>query len=245
MQNISEQLDALLKAGKSKVRVKWSDGRTEIIRIFRGSDSGCVCAFNRRSRRYGYILLTSNILEVSPIISRKTPAQKWENAWQKVIKRLKVSGFWDNLVPDIETALEMGFETLQQARKDYWDISYRTDRDAKIKTYLEKYPALGFLNDKGKQCIKTDIVWHYSEMPKVKKMRFCRGHYNDHHLNNIRQAILKKEKCREFGRYGYDISFEYNPETNRAWYSEEYKDCGNGYYYLALDATHAIYWEKD
>ena len=29
------------------------------------------------------------------------------------------------------------------------------------------------------------------------------------------------------------------------WYSKEFKGCGNGHYYLALDATHTIFVEDD
>jgi hypothetical protein len=30
-----------------------------------------------------------------------------------------------------------------------------------------------------------------------------------------------------------------------ASYSEEYRNCGNGHYYLMFDATHAIFYEDD
>jgi hypothetical protein len=30
-----------------------------------------------------------------------------------------------------------------------------------------------------------------------------------------------------------------------AWYSEEYRGCLNGHYYLMFDATHAIFYEDD
>ena len=48
-----------------------------------------------------------------------------------------------------------------------------------------------------------------------------------------------------FGRSSYDVSFSYDPKLQHAWYSEEYKNCGNGHYYLALDETHALFYEDD
>lgn len=42
----------------------------------------------------------------------------------------------------------------------------------------------------------------------------------------------------------YDISLSLD-EKGRAFYAEEYRNCGNGHYYLALDARHAIHVEDD
>lgn len=84
---------------------------------------------------------------------------------------------------------------------------------------------------------------------KIKKMTFHTGKWNapitQHKLEEIAHAIDTKTEYHTSGRNGYDVSFEYNPETNRAWYSEEYKGCGNGHYYLALNRTHAIFYEND
>ena len=46
---------------------------------------------------------------------------------------------------------------------------------------------------------------------------------------------------------GYDNSVEIaNRDGEKlAWYSEEYRGCGNGHYYLMFDATHAIFYEDD
>ena len=42
----------------------------------------------------------------------------------------------------------------------------------------------------------------------------------------------------------YDISMSINPD-GRAFYSEEYRNCGNGHYFMLLDARHAIHVEDD
>ena len=84
---------------------------------------------------------------------------------------------------------------------------------------------------------------------KIKTMIFHRSRWDNAKTEHIRQNIAKALKnktsyqCR--GSNGYDVSFEYDAEKNKAWYSEEYVGCGNGHYYLALDSTHAIYYEKD
>jgi len=239
--DVQTQAEQLVSAGARKVRITYIDGSTETVRVFKGSGTGEICRFRRRSRRYGYPLNYGRIQNVTAVQSRKSPEKKWKDAWEKVVARLKCSQLWENLIPDIEIALSMGYERLQKAKKEYWEIPYGDDRDTHVKAYLRKYPELE--TEKGEN-IKTDIVWHYSELPKVKKMRFTK-YRNDDVLERIQIAMDRKEKLHLSDQYSYDVSFEYNPETNRAWYSEEFRGCGNGHYFLALDATHAIFWEDD
>ena len=81
---------------------------------------------------------------------------------------------------------------------------------------------------------------------KIVKMRLSRHNdYNNDRLPLITKAMNNKESITLSGRVDYDVSFEYNAEKNKAWYSLEYKNCGNGHYYLALNDTHAIFCEDD
>ncbi len=92
--------------------------------------------------------------------------------------------------------------------------------------------------------VKSSILYTYSQLPKVKKMYF--GKYrNEMVLNVIKSNMEKKTVTHESGKSSYDVSFEYNPEKNKAWYSEEYRGCGNGHYYIALNPTHALFVEDD
>lgn len=240
-----EQAKSLLDAGKSKVKVKYNDGSTEVVRLFIGNNSCAICRFSRRSSRHGYTMNFNDIVAVSAIQTKKTKEQKWRDGWNKVIKRLKASGLWEEIIKDIQIALDMGYETLQAAYKEYWDIPYGVEREVGEAAYLEKYPALACANEDGKKYVNTTIVWNYSKIAKVKKMCFAKGLYNESLLSDIKAKMTSKEKCSIHGRYRYDVTFEYNPEKNHAWYSEEYKDAGNGHYYLALDATHALFAEDD
>ena len=105
--------------------------------------------------------------------------------------------------------------------------------------YAEKYP---FLFDENGY-IDTDYVYDLSD-PKFKSMYF--GYSNKFYKNEIAKALSEKRKY-STGRVvvSYDNSFEYNPEKNKAWYSEEYRGCGNGHYYLALDGNTAVFYEND
>ena len=82
---------------------------------------------------------------------------------------------------------------------------------------------------------------------KVKKMNFQSD--TAKHIKQIRWSI---ENSRNYyiprtSFRSYDISFELKcgaDGSKRAWYSEEYRGCGNGHYYLAINSTHAIYYER-
>lgn len=250
VESIRKKVETLLKGGARKVRVTMYDGSTQTMRIFK-SMQGNICYFARRSSRRGYALPLDQIIDVAPIKSRKSPEQKWRDAWEKVIARLEKSGLWESRIPEIKAALSMGYDRIQKAYQEYWDISYKqNEREASEKAYLAKYPELVKTDEEGKQHIDTSVLWYHHCMPKVKKMRFTptRRWYteeNEHILARIQEKMDRKEKYRTSGRASYDVSFEYNPEINRAWYSEEYKGCGNGHYYIALDATHALFCEDD
>lgn len=92
-----------------------------------------------------------------------------------------------------------------------------------------------------------DFEW--IDRAKIKTMIFHKDRWNNGKTELIRQNIAEALKNKTYyeckGFNGYDVSFEYDPDKNKAWYSEEYVGCGNGHYYLALDSTHAIYYEKD
>lgn len=105
------------------------------------------------------------------------------------------------------------------------------------------------IGDNLESCYLPFRILEQIENPKIKKMCFHKNKYcsniTETKLQEIKEHIRNKEEYRTSGRNGYDVSFSYNPETNKAWYSEEYRNCGNGHYYLALNETHALYWEKD
>ena len=231
-------IEKFLSDGIRKVNVTFSDGNQSTLRVFKSSNN--LCYFHHRSRKWGSRIPLSQIIAVKPITSRKSDAQKWEDGWKKVIVRLEKSGLWEEIKSEIQVAISVGYERMNQAYKDYWS----NDTSRQLDIFLDKYPELVKVNDEGNPYIDTSILWPYSRMPRVKKMCFSK-YDNDQILATIKAAMDRKEKHSAYRRYKYDISFEYNPDRKRAWYSEEFKDCGNGHYYHALDSTHALFSEDD
>jgi hypothetical protein len=127
-----------------------------------------------------------------------------------------------------------------------YDQYWKLDDQEKINYFKNLNSKLIGINDEGREFVKSNIIWSYSKLPKVKKMRFeDNSERNEIKLACIKIAMLKKTTYSESGRTNYDISFNYKPEANKAWYSEEFKDCGNGHYYVALDSTHCLFIEDD
>lgn len=67
-------------------------------------------------------------------------------------------------------------------------------------------------------------------------------------INEVKDAILNKKDFRVYWRAGYDYSVSgktCDDGIYRAWLNEEFKDCGNGHYYMMVSDTQAIHLEDD
>jgi len=164
--------------------------------------------------------------------------KKWEKSLKRALEMLKESGLWADIKEDIETVLAIGYEKVKKALEieDLPSIEGESYNEWKERIKREK--------SKIDERLEKINLWHLGYPLKIKKMYFGRG--NEHIFAEIALA-LKNKKEYDTGRIrtNYDVSFSYNPEMGRAWYSEEYKNCGNGHYYLALNGTHAVFWEDD
>jgi len=68
--------------------------------------------------------------------------------------------------------------------------------------------------------------------------------------NALKQAIVEKKDFSSgtFRFQGYDGSVQFKKEENgefKGWLSKEYKDCGNGYYYLLINDKYFIGYDVD
>ena len=223
------------------------DGKKVKLRLFKKDN--IICYFKKNSCKYGYRLEdygnrledNCNLTDIFPITHHKSINQKWEDGWKKVKTKLEASGLWENVIKEIDIVLDIGYEKMQLLYEKYWNIE---DKNKQIEYIKQVDKRLIGLNDKGEEYIITNLIWSYAGLSQVKKMYF--GKYeNNNVLEKIQNAMQNKIKISEHGRASYDVSFEYNPEHNRAWYSEEYKGCGNGHYYIALNNTHALFSEND
>jgi hypothetical protein len=239
---IKEQLSEMYDSGVRAVNVTYKDGYKKKVRIFKSSN-GYICQYKKGSSRKGYELYTLDIVSVSAVTSKKSEEQKWIDGWKKVDAKLEKSGLWTDIREEIKLAFEIGYSKLKQMSNIYWQISNSDGKE--VAFFKEHCPLLVKTNPDGTEYINTTILWHYDKLPKVKKMAFDTKWNNEIILKRIQKAMDDKVAIHEDHRYNYDVSLSYDPKKNKAWFSEEYKGCGNGHYYIALDATHALFMEDD
>jgi len=236
-----DKLKEWYDAGVRQVILVWDDDHKEKRRIGKGTTG--IIIMDRRSRRWGNSIMHFTYLkDVMPMPDSKvTPQQKWAKQIGKIIEMLEKSGLWPEMLANWKLAEQIGYDKLKAA----YDASWSEPREERIEKVKAIDSRLIEKNEKGEEYYNTEILWYMINL-KVKKMKFEKSaEYNQAKLSEIKNALSKKEKLVLEGDNGYDVSFEYNPERNQAWYSEEYRGCGNGHYYLALGAEHAVFYEDD
>lgn len=238
--------------GRVKVKLVDNDGITTSHRLARSS-GGYVMVMHEGRKRYGFYVTWSSFKCIIFPEKKVTVNDKWVRSWTNVLNRLEKSGLWEEVANDVRKALDIGYDKIKQAYdidNEYDNtLSYtESNRQQAIRIQAIDTRLVGIRED-GTLYTDTSIVWYMHTPAKVKKMHFGKKWLNDRELEDIANGLKNKQLTRVAtdGRItgGYDVSYNYQPEDNKAWYSEEYRGCGNGHYYLALDATHALFYEDD
>jgi len=196
-------------------------------RLFYHSVYG-ICAYNRGSRRYGHQLI--GIVDICPVTKHtKSDVEIVRTFMEKVVKRMEQSGLWVNtLCKDFKIMLAQSDEYLDKYLKANYDERHEIERDLGICFGLDS------LLGSAKVGIKSINYYKWDKECEVA---------------NFDRAIKNKNDYHYSWRKGYDnrveCAFSENNNEMRGWYSEEYKNYGNGHYYLAIDSTHAIFCEND
>jgi len=251
--NLHEKALTLYNEGNRKITFLYQDGTKQIKRIGKTYGEQIIIMANRSHKR-GYYLtneLNNNpnneVKDILKIETRVSKKDKWEKQTKKIIQMLKTSCLWEDNLKEYELALDIGYDKLMKCKEiqnGKYVEGYTENQNEIVKRIKEVEPRLVYVSKEGNECYNTGILWYKIGIPNIKKMRFTTGD-NEYYLNQINQAMKDKKELLLSGRTNYDISFEYQPNGNRAWYSEEFKGCGNGHYYLALNDTHAVHYEDD
>lgn len=219
------------------------------------NDKNLIFVYGKRRKCYGWRMTKESFLKDYAIKqTRVTKKSKWEHNVARVVKTLEKSGLWGNILETFRNLQKLGYEERQRIRDEYAELDnkhnwkdnkcYNTvEYDSWLKGIEEKYPFLVGTDEENRKYIHTDYIWELSRA-ELKNMYF--GKYlNEQYKNEIAKCLADKKKLEFATRTNYDVSFEYNAELGKAWYSEEYKGCGNGHYYLALDNNLALFCEDD
>lgn len=238
-QEIRNQIDETFR----RYVVKYKDGKRKILKI--GLHDGWIYAVRKRCRKMAHYVAPYEYAEWESM-KRYMPRPKNTdelkdmlhkrvlNRAKKAIEMLSKSGMWNNIKDELEY-----FVSLPEAEQRELVVSVDTDSYNFYKMTFsgQKYSWVNyhflfeqFVKDK---CWKS-LAWR----------RYERSTYTAY----LQKCIEDKTNYSHRWVNGYDNSVELAMQKDgvfRGWYSEEYRGCGNGHYYLLLDATHAIHCEDD
>lgn len=216
--------------------------------------------FRKRSRKFGRLYTEEQFnYYFEEIIEDDDYEERRLRAYKKIIKYLEASGLWNNILKRTKELIEIPYadfkkiielsesadlcHALEEKGIKYGMPNYNSFIQKFNKSifgeFINKYPIL--FNDDYSLYLEE---YEYG-IPKIKTMNFGGKFWNKKYRSTIEDCLKKKEKYSFQTRASYDVSFNYDPNTSRAFYSEEYRNCGNGHYYLALDSKHCLFYEND
>ena len=211
--------------------ITYADGSKRKANLFQTKD-GQVCEYIPYSRYHGHYLDMSFIQDIRPVQKRAlTPAMKARKFLTKVCTYLEKSGLWANVLHDFRILAAADDEVLNQlmAHNLSWDEETKICQSLGME---RRYGGIDSLIGSVEKGIKTINYEKWNKELVIKEFA---------------EAIKNKQSYNRQWRKGYDNSIScrmYNGQMV-AHYSEEYKNCGNGHYYLAIDEAHAIFCEDD
>lgn len=217
-------------------KFKCKDKNGDIYRAMLEEET--VFIYGKGKKYYGWRISRAEF-EQNYTILEKTEEQLEKSRQRKldnIISKLEKSGLWQSLLPKFRN---MKLYTLEE--RDY--IYKLSHNDCEYLDYVrEKYPFMIKFRDDGTECLDTDYIFEMSNLV-TKSMYF--GWQNKNYKKQIKEHLEKKQSLDLFQRVNYDVTFNYDAEKGLAWYSEEYRNCGNGHYYIALDENTALFCEND
>ena len=223
-----ELYDSVNKNGKSKAVLTLKDGKRMIKRFFTSSsgNSGSLCVMRKGYRHYGYSIYKDyfdDAVKVKIVKEERKSDVEWyiEDLlkWKRYILKYCVNGVWNSLKKDTESITDANLILLKLCNDE-------------INSHYDAWKRAG------------EIGLPMIEGFKTTTLKSARCPY----LKEIKKAFEEKRSFNYHWRGSYDYSAEGRLEDSgeyHAWFSMEYKGCGNGHYYLLLDGMHAIFAEDD
>lgn len=195
----------------------------------------------RGKRKYGSILSTDvaqSITRLSLIDEKKVDLYtRFMKRLTQANEMLSKSGLWPSIKQAIEHALSLSPEEIRELVDELDKNSYEFYCEAQKK------------DSKYAWC--RNFIELFSNFLKPRcfvSLRVSRMYMSPTQLQErIKEAIQNKTEFSFRWRNGYDntVTVSHLNGVSTAHYSEEYKGCGNGHYYLLFDEKHAIHYEDD
>ena len=237
--NISEIKQIVTHKETKEYRVKLANGKSKIVRLWLHMDG--VAIMGKGKRHYGHLLSPYSWDGLNDWVSIKLVGHTQSDKVKLVKKRAKdaikyltESGFWADIKKEIE---------------------YFLSDDSIIEGFCEDMANGGYENvyckrgegEKYEWCHTYQVFESFYNKKCWKSIAYQSKFDREWHNSQIEKAIAEKSNYHRRWTNGYDntIDIVFDENGSRGWYSEEYRNCGNGHYYLLFDATHAIFYEDD
>lgn len=229
---------------KVKYRVTLSNGKTEIKRLFYGARG--VCEFAQNSRKYGFVV---GYYEYKDWVSCEPIVKSDEGVYKRFKQRIKKayglldkSGLHSSLKNDV-------FGYILNLTED------ECKKLVSLLNYINNHAADPLWSEKMNEIenhyhiavCRTDMLCAMLGNKCFKSINY-EPYMREQENALVAKAIINKEEYHYRWTKGYDNSIDLGMTVNGDFggtYSEEKRGCGNGHYYLLLDATHAIFYEND
>ena len=209
--------------------VTFDGGDTEKLRLFIATN-GRLCALNKGSRSKGYSIEYRTVTRFVVDIPKSIP--RWEREYRSFMNyRKKVfEDRHENLYPNLYEAYKNADP--ETVRKALLDAQQDPDQSLAYYHALRQFDGIIYENDyKSISIASTMSSYEQSTL-----------------LPEIAQAIQNKE-CNRWkwrGSYDYSVSLQINGDGHYVgFFSQEFKSCGNGHYWLLISPTTAIFAESD
>lgn len=164
----------------------------------------------------------------------KNEEDQWHKRLARAEKILEKSNLWPELKDVFHDLQTMSYD-------DHKKLGALWINRGSSEEFKSRYPFAFGVTENGDEYIKNDYVNELS-CCRLKSMYF--GSENDRIKSALKKAIENDLNHVEYRvPVKYDVSVE--KRGNKAWYSEEYRGCGNGHYYLALNESTAVFYEDD
>ena len=228
-------IEDLYHQGNNAVILTLSDGSKQKMRLFESVNG--LCYYGKNKHRWGYRIadFRGDIISVIPVINSKHGYNRYISNLYKFKKAFSTATLWDDLkdgyakldIPDFEHYI-----SLQNVNKDdsyeLWKLLRPYCEEKKIHIIHENH-------------YKTTTI------KSNKPARYTGGQYYAC-IENIEKQIANRQEFSYDWRSNYDVHVSANTGADgiyRGWLSLEYKDCGNGHYYLLIDSNRAVFAEDD
>ena len=211
--------------GTGAYKVTYKDGTKKNVRLFYSQPYESICEFKKGSRTRGYYFSLENVAEIGKQ-EAKPENEIFRNNAKRLIKCLSESHLWEDILG--------------------WAKVMERMTDDELNAYKEMIHKEPYKSEKGDGFIGIDAFWRMFDKNSIKTVNYDKYWSVE---PQVREAIEKGETYNSpRWEKGYDNSVSVKMCEDgklRGWYREEFRGTVNGWYYLLIDAKHAIFSERD